>query len=89
MKKLVILLLVLGIAVGMTGCASHTVMNNSDIEGNEEQFSMFVRVESAAHWDVVYDSETKVMYAVSASSYNYGNFTLLVNADGSPKLWEE
>nr|DAG35211.1 MAG TPA: hypothetical protein [Caudoviricetes sp.] len=27
------------------------------------------------------------MYTVSSSSYNYGDVTMLVNADGTPKIW--
>lgn len=30
----------------------------------------------------------KVMYAVSGGAYNNGTFTLLVNPDGTPMLWE-
>lgn len=55
----------------------------------EDSNSMFVLVEETGSWRVVYHRETKVMYAVSAGSYNYGTFTLLVNADGSPMLWED
>lgn len=40
-------------------------------------------------WDIVYHKDTKVMYAVSSGGYNSGNFTLLVNPDGSPMLWGE
>lgn len=53
--------------------------------------SMFEIVEgnSFSLWRVVYNKETKVMYAVSNGSYNAGTFTLLVNPDGSPMLWEK
>lgn len=51
--------------------------------------SMFVRVEQAGLWEVVYHKETKVMYVVSCGAYNGGTFTLLVDADGKPMLWEE
>jgi hypothetical protein len=50
---------------------------------------MFVEIERTSSWKVVYHKETKVMYTVSFNVYNSGNFTLLVNADGSPMLWEE
>jgi hypothetical protein len=40
-------------------------------------------------FDVVRDTKTGVMYAVSQEPYNYGTVTLLVNADGSPLLYEE
>lgn len=59
----------------------------NDIKQNET--SMFVEIECTDIWKVVYHKETKVMYAISSSGDNYGNFTLLVNADGSPMLWEE
>lgn len=50
--------------------------------------SMFVVVERGPSWNVVYHRETKVMYAISRSMYNNGNFCLLVNQDGTPMLWE-
>lgn len=53
------------------------------------QQEMFASVENGTSWIVVYHKETKVMYVVSMSSYNCGNFTLLVNADGTPMLWED
>lgn len=37
---------------------------------------------------IVYCEQTKVMYTVSTGYYNYGDVTLLVNADGTPMLWE-
>lgn len=48
----------------------------------------FVIVESTNDWCVVYCNKTKVMYTVSKGSYNRGNFTLLVNPDGTPMIWE-
>ena len=49
--------------------------------------SMFVCLETSSAWKVVYHKNTKVMYAVSYSSYNRGNFTLLVNSDGTPMIY--
>lgn len=49
--------------------------------------SMFVEVEQAHTWSVVYHRDTKVMYAVSRGGYNRGTFTLLVNADGTPMIY--
>lgn len=49
--------------------------------------SRMVYVEETSMYCIVYDKYTKVMYAVSNSGYNYGNFTLLVNADGNPLLY--
>lgn len=57
-------------------------------ESNARTQSMFVTVEYGINYDIVYCRETKVMYAISDGSYNRGTFTLLVNADGSPMIWE-
>lgn len=71
----------------LSGCSNATVENETQ-HNNDAVTSMFVVVEKAACWLIVYNKDTKVMYAVSRSSYNYGNFTLLVNPDGTPMIWE-
>ena len=68
-----------------TGCAT----NKTASVAVEDTPSMFIEVERAGSWRIVYHKNTKVMYAVSFGSYNLGTFTLLVNADGTPMLWEE
>lgn len=42
-------------------------------------------------WSVVYHKDTKVMYVVTNGEYNGGTyiFTLLVDAQGRPMLWDE
>ena len=57
-------------------------------EKEEKEPPMFIVVERQTNWDVVYHKDTKVMYAISRGGYNQGNFTVLVNADGTPMLWE-
>lgn len=54
----------------------------------EDDTSMFVKVETTTFWDVVYHKDTKVMYVCSTGSYNLGTFTLLVDADGKPMIYE-
>lgn len=49
---------------------------------------MFVEVESNTFWQVVYHRETKVMYVISHGTRNYGNFTVLLNPDGTPQVWK-
>ena len=58
-------------------------------ENNRRNTSMFVTIEDTVTFRVVYNKYTKVMYAVSNGAYNGGNVTLLVNADGTPMLYEE
>lgn len=52
--------------------------------------SRFMRIESDVkwNWDVYADRETGVMYAVSNGNYNKGTFTLLVDANGDPLIYE-
>lgn len=49
---------------------------------------MFITVERARNWDIVYHNKTKVMYVVSDDAYNRGSFVLLVDADGKPMLYK-
>ena len=84
MKKKLITILIVGM-LSLTACAKVESINDN----KQDETSMFVEIESTSMWKVVYHKETKVMYTVSYGSYNGGNFTLLVNADGSPMLWRE
>ena len=72
-------------AILLSGCAA----NGAESQVVDGKASMFIRVEQGPYWNVYYHRDTKVMYAVSAGCYNSGNFTVLVNPDGSPMLWEE
>lgn len=85
MKKYIAMLMCL-LMVLLTACG-----NEIEKIDKEKDQSMFVLVEGDATslWWVVYNKDTKVMYTISRGSYNSGNFTLLVNADGTPMLWEE
>lgn len=89
MKKKVIelMLSVFALLTVLTGCNHATTEKTYDTE-DENIKSMFIEVEYDGLWKIVFDKETKVMYAVSNSSYNYGNFTLLVDENGNPKLWD-
>lgn len=82
-NKLLAILVAFTLSFGISGCGSK-VEHEPD-----NDTSMFVEVEHAMYWRVVYHKKTKVMYAVSNSTYNCGNFTLLVNPDGSPMLWKD
>lgn len=82
-KKICIFVLTI-IAVVVCFCGCSTVED----ETNDEEHSMFVYVEKTDKWYVVYNKETKVMYSISRGAYNLCSFTLLVNEDGTPMLWE-
>lgn len=69
----------------VTGCA----MVESKTEQEPVDVSRFERVEHTGSWEIVADRETGVMYAVSRGMYNQGTFTLLVDADGKPLIWDK
>ena len=50
--------------------------------------SSFIIVEYGASYYIVYHKDTRVMYTLSAGGYNCGSFCLLMNADGTPMVWE-
>ena len=83
MKKVIAILITL-VMLTLCGCEGKATIEYDELQ--EE--SMFVIVEEAYIFDVVYHRDTKVMYAISRGGYNSGNFCLLVNADGTPMLWE-
>lgn len=80
MKKI---LIIFALMFMLTGCAKVETAYPESVN-----VSMFKQIETTGTWRIVYHRETKVMYAVSCSTYNYGNFTLLVNPDGTPMLYE-
>lgn len=51
--------------------------------------SSFICVETTSTSEIVYHKETKVMYAVSTGRNDKGVFTMLVDEEGNPMIWEE
>lgn len=83
MKRLVLTFLLAVAVLTVSGCS-----DGMDEEPRADTSKMFTRVETCGSFEVVYDKDTKVMYVVSLASYNCGNVTLLVNSDGTPKIWK-
>lgn len=79
MKKMIIILLM---AIMLTGCGA-TVDRETQTET-----SRFMELERTYRWVIVADKETGVMYSVSNGGYNQGTFTLLVDENGKPLIWE-
>ena len=79
------LLIIFSIIVLSAGCSS----KKSTVQEKERvNVSMFMTVEHLEPWQIVADRKTGVMYAVSIGPYNRGTFTLLVDADGKPLIYE-
>lgn len=84
MKRKLAYILILSMLL-LSGCNKRI----ESVNDNNKDTSMFVLIEREGTWVIVYHKETKVMYAVSYGTYNSGTFTLLVDADGKPMLWED
>lgn len=83
-KKVIALVISLGLLITLVGCDYDIAQEESCHYGN----SMFVTIERAGNWNIVYHNKTKVMYVVSNDAFNGGNFTVLVDADGKPMLYK-
>lgn len=77
------LLIIFALMFMLTGCAK--VETASSEPAN---VSMFKQIETTGTWIIVYHRKTKVIYAVSYYGAGSGVFTLLVNPDGTPMLYE-
>lgn len=83
-KKILMLLLVLIMPVMLlTGCGVKPEDKTSD-----KTISMFVLIENGDGYSVLYHRETKVMYIRAEYGTGSGYFTVMLNADGTPMLWE-
>lgn len=85
MSKRIYLIMILISMVTLSGCTSTKVSYDKE----PADVSRFQVIEKTYAWRIVADRETKVMYAVSNGGYNTGTFTLLVDAEGKPLLWED
>lgn len=72
------------VTILLSGCSSTDLTQSED----NSQYISFVQVGRFNGTNIVYCKQTKVMYAISCGSYNNGTVTLLVDADGTPMLWE-
>lgn len=79
MRRMIAILL---LTVMLTGCGANVEKASENTE------SRFIEVEETLTWKVVADKETGVMYAVSDGGYSHGIFTLLVDENGKPLIWE-
>lgn len=86
-KKIVYLLLILIMPLMLfSGCG-----NNAQTSSNGSEFIIgdivFIKVIRGDDFDIFVDKNTKVMYIFNKTTYQ-GGLTVLVNADGTPMLWE-
>ena len=87
MKRWIVAALVLAMGLMLAGCARGKV-DAGQIADAEVDNKMFMVVSDEISGVVMVDKATSVMYWASDNSYNRGTLTLLVNADGTPRIWE-
>ena len=86
-NKILAVVLGLTLCFGMTGCTKGDIEpENSDI-GNK-YIDLVTIYKGDAHTEVLYDKNTKVMYFVKRSGYQFG-ITPIYNSDGTVKLYDE
>lgn len=74
------------VVILLAGCGK---VSDAEIYAAErDENKMFVTIYHATSYRIVVDKDTRVMYSVSNGTYNGGNFTMLVNPDGTPRVWE-
>lgn len=81
MKKRILacVVVIVMISVLISGCVSDEALSKTS-----DMFE-YIGYNSEANAKIVYDTETKVMYAVLCDRA----MTLLVDENGKPKLWKE
>lgn len=85
MKKRILVCVIVTFIISMliSSCVS------SEASTKVNDMFEYIGYSPEANSEIVYDTETKVMYAISDEPYNRGIMTLLVDENGKPKLWKE
>jgi PBP1b-binding outer membrane lipoprotein LpoB len=86
MKKVKVIATLALTSLLLTGCGKTMEMN---IDKSADETAPFVIVEICDFYNIVYNKDTRVMYTVSKATNNIGNFTVMLNADGTPMLYED
>lgn len=86
MKRIAITAMLLAV-LALAGCSTEKV-DSQKIAEAEIDNRMFMVVSEESSGQVLVDKSTGVMYWASDNAHNRGNLTLLVNPDGTPRIWE-
>lgn len=88
MKKILAIALLAVLVMMLTGCSTGKI-DEQDILNSEHDNAMFFLVSREQSGYVIVDKTTRVMYWLSNAPYNCGTLTMLVNPDGTPRIWED
>lgn len=82
MKKIILITLMIILLLTLCGCGR--MMNETDLKPDES--ARFIKIESYEYGSIVMDGETNVEYWMSEGTHNKGTLTMLVDANGNPKV---
>ena len=88
MRRWIVVAVIVALAAMLAGCGTMGKVDSQKIAETEIDNRMFMVVSEESSGRVLVDKSTGVMYWASDNSYNRGNLTLLVNPDGTPRIWE-
>lgn len=87
MKKILVVLLM---SIMLTGCKEPSVGEEKENKNVEQgEISMFERHELDRFYSILVDKENGVCYLEANCIGGYYGIVVMVNPDGTPKIWEE
>ena len=86
-RKILAVALVLTLCFGMTGCKKGDIEPESSRLANKYIDLVTIYKDDNHNTKVLYDKNTKVMYSVIWSGYQFG-ITPIYNSDGTVKLYD-
>lgn len=86
-KKIIAVVLGLTLCFGMTGCTKGDIEPEDSCLGNKYIDLVTIYKDDNYRTKVLYDKNTKVMYFVQWSNYQFG-ITPIYNSDGTVKLYD-
>lgn len=85
-NKIISVLLATLIVLSVNGCNPSVIV---DAETTQEQAVMFEQHKLDDCYSIFVDKETGVCYLVVSKDKWENGITVMLNADGTPKIWEE
>ena len=86
-KKVLVVVLGLTLCFGITGCTKGDIEPESSYLANKYIDLVTIYKDYNYNTEVLYDKNTKVMYFVKRSGYQFG-ITPIYNSDGTVKLYD-
>ena len=84
MKKKIILAALLAVMM-FTLCAC----SMEPVRDGESENGLFMVYQKYMSGNIIVDTQTNVMYWMSTGTHNFGTLTMLVEKDGSPKIYRD